>query len=1069
MIRFIWNNWWRNKGRFLLLLAGALIVSTGLSYLVGVSQTNNGTIVKELQNRWKSSYHIVVRPPEARSVTEDLNLLEPNYQSGLSGGISLVQYKKIKEIQDIEIAAPIAMLGFISNSVQLEKLSFKEQGIYRLEITEKANSGADVETYSNSDYWSNGIWQPKSGLGTEYGVYPVYENFTIGHGSYVMLAGIDPEAEAALVGLDESIIENKNSRYFTNEDTPSFYDDGEFTQHQIPILLSNQEYTDSTMTYTLSKVDIPYPSDQQVSIMESIKDKGGKAYLDKQETTVVKLYEFTTKETHKKLLNAIMNPTSEAIYDSQNIIAFKSSDVEYEPVTSPFKEQWPYAYEVKPYIIPENLGLKEKIAYRSVNMFNEDSLKWPRVTLDVKGVYDPSKLKLSKDPLTELPMETYFPAKAKWVLDKNGNPVNPSSDMIPLDNPYGFLTKPPSMLTTIEAAAGILGEKPISSIRIKVHDVEKMDDASAELLKKVAKQIEDETGLITDITLGSSPQPALTYIPGTKTKDSLGWIEQPWIKLGSSVSIFQEAKIGLSGVIASVILVAIVYVFSSNLVMMYTRRKEFAVLLSIGWRPGQLSRLLFMEATLLGIFVSLTSWLILGYIYLTSEISPSLFRFILIGLFGLMIYWLGTIIPALLVRKIKPYETMKSGEVSSVGKRWIPSRSIWTMSLHYLVGKWKRSLLSIISISLPTALFIVFLFVTFRLKGVMYATWLGQYVAVEVSSLHYIAMGVALLISILTTTEIIWQNVSERQPEIAILKSVGWYNQSIYWLVILEGVFSGFFAGIIGIALAIFFVWELYGIFPAEQLVFFLLAIFIPILTGMLGAVFPASKAMKIQPYQGMSGTAEYSRKTEKQMKIALFGISALLFIGLIGLLANAIPEMKESNAVPVNTNQVMTTEGETTKKADITVNHTIPNEKSGDIPASLQSFYDEAWKTVQLGETIKNSPIQSFKRSEVSIKEIPANHMEYISITMDVKNEEDAEGGNLNIKPVGFKMVDGDGKEYMPIDIEIPKKKHWNGYQLAPGGHVQFKLTFEVPNSKKPMVLIYLSSYEVGPVLVEI
>ncbi len=88
MLRFIWNSWWRNKERFILLLVGVLIVSTGLSYLIGTTQANNGTVVDELQKRWGSSYDIVVRPEGSRSVTEDLNLLEPNYMSGLDGGIS---------------------------------------------------------------------------------------------------------------------------------------------------------------------------------------------------------------------------------------------------------------------------------------------------------------------------------------------------------------------------------------------------------------------------------------------------------------------------------------------------------------------------------------------------------------------------------------------------------------------------------------------------------------------------------------------------------------------------------------------------------------------------------------------------------------------------------------------------------------------------------------------------------------------------------------------------------------------------------------------------------------------
>lgn len=104
MLKWIWNSWWRNRERFILLLVGVLIVSIGLSYLVGITEANKGTIVEELQKRWKSSYHMVVRPPDSRSVTEEKKLLEPNYLSGLAGGITLEQYEMIKAMDKVDIA-----------------------------------------------------------------------------------------------------------------------------------------------------------------------------------------------------------------------------------------------------------------------------------------------------------------------------------------------------------------------------------------------------------------------------------------------------------------------------------------------------------------------------------------------------------------------------------------------------------------------------------------------------------------------------------------------------------------------------------------------------------------------------------------------------------------------------------------------------------------------------------------------------------------------------------------------------------------------------------------------------
>ncbi|WP_346426762.1 FtsX-like permease family protein [Virgibacillus sp. YIM 98842] len=54
---------------------------------------------------------------------------------------------------------------------------------------------------------------------------------------------------------------------------------------------------------------------------------------------------------------------------------------------------------------------------------------------------------------------------------------------------------------------------------------------------------------------------------------------------------------------------AIVYVWSSGIVNLLAKRKEFAVLLSIGWRPSQLNRLLFIESSIVGLVVAFISWI----------------------------------------------------------------------------------------------------------------------------------------------------------------------------------------------------------------------------------------------------------------------------------------------------------------------------------------------------------------------------------------------------------------------------------------------------------------------------
>jgi hypothetical protein len=1056
------------------MLVGILILSIGLSYLVGITQANNGTIVDELQKRWKSSYDIVVRPQGSRSVTEDLNLLEPNYLSGLSGGISMEQYKKIKQMDDIEIAAPIAMVGYLFNDVKLDQISVTEPGVYRLKTIETNNDGIGDAKDEGAFYFTVGGWEPE-GTGKEYGTGRF--DGDLKYGSNILLAGIDPDAEAKLVGLDQAIIDNSNSRYFSREDAAEeivLDEDLDIKDTTIPVIISNKEYSDSKISFVVEKLDIPFQKlDEQKESMENVKKNGGETYLSKQKGTVIEKHTFTTIQAQKEIVKTIMNNQS-TLSNSSNFVALKPSPVEYRPIDSPFKDRWSFSYEITPYTLPKDSLIKVDQAYREVNMFGDNFKDWLRVRLNPVGVFDPTKINISKDPLTELPMETYFPAKAQLVMDADEKPVNPPRTMKPANNPYGFLTKPPTMLTTLDTAAKLLKDKPIASIRVKVKGVKNLNKDSEKLLKQVADQIEKETGLITDITLGSSPQPALTHVPGIEGRMGIGWLEQPWIKLGSSISIFKETKVGASSFIVAVILVAIVYVFSSNLLMMYARKKEFAVLLSLGWRPNQLSKLLFIESVILGSIVSVISWIILGYIYLTNDIDTSTGRIVLIGIFGLLIYLLGTLIPAILVQKIKPYDSMKAGEISK-GKRYFKSQTPIGISVNYMITRWKRSVLSIISMALPSAMLIFFIFVTFRLKGVMYATWLGQYVAVEIGPMHYLAMGIAMAIAILTTLEIIWQNVVERQPEFAVLKALGWRDGTIRKIILFEGGMNGLIAGIIGFGFALLGIIKVYGQFPINELFVLISTIAIPILAGVLGAVVPSTKAVKIQPYQGLSGSYSNSKKSERRFKYVFAVGGACLFAGIMLLLGTAIPETKDSAESKQNISNVAGTKGNAVEVYKPSNSKDKPDKKVVN-GTGFSSFYRVAYQTISAGEqfSLKNQfteevyfTIEVGKDVSGARKDKPKEGHKLISIPFSFTNYEEV---SWLMKPYTYQIIDENGKKYDPKDWEVVKRKNWRGLsQIVGEGEASVINTYEVPKATDKLIMVISNTNLPGDIVVNI
>ncbi|WP_062351830.1 ABC transporter permease [Bacillus kwashiorkori] len=864
MIRFIWKNWWRRKTKLFILLIGVLIISSGLSYLLGISNMNKQQVENELQKRWRTSYDIVVRPDGTRSTPEKDGLLDPNFLSGIAGGISLEQYEQIKAINDIEVAAPISMIGYVLYSINLEQLQLDE-GIYRMVKEEVSNNGVHEHVISETSYHPSGnkeIMMDKFRENPEYFIGFPYEHVT----AYrtVLLAAIDPEQEAKLVGLDQAIIPQGEGRYFSQDDySENILLSDESVEPKVflstfPIILSNHSYTDQQVNYIFEKLDLPFEQDQASETLQMVEEKGGEKYLNTLKGTVVKKFSFSDKQIHSALINSIAGynvetgepNTSNHLERLENRLFSQPQVIRYQERLSPFPERWPNAYEVKTFPI-------EGTSLHTFRVNSDENRKY--VSENIRpywiGFYDPSKLAIQKDPNNELPLETYRPAEAALVLDKENRPVNPQKMLQPTNINDSFISTPPSMLTTLEAAEMLLGDKPISAIRVKVLGVDKMSEANQQKLEKIAAEIEEKTGLITDITLGTSPQDTLIHVPAINNEEALGWIQQPWIKIGSSIALLQETQVGFGGLVISVIIVALLYVSATSLVSLLARRKEFAVLLAIGWRPKQISKLLLMESMLLGFLAMLISWAILSYIHIVNKQNIHFFEVLIVGFIAFIIYFIGAIVPAILVRNISPHETMRKGEISKLGRRFVRTRSVISMAFNHFLGKWRRGLLSVITIALPTSLLAIFLYITFRMQGVMFTTRLGQYVALEVGPVHYTAIGVALVMAILTTAQILWQNIVEREQEISLLKALGWKNSSVRSLIWTEGMITGIFSAAVSVTISYVILQSgVFGEIPMEEMRYVFATGIIPIIISLLGTILPGEKAVKIAPIAGLNG-----------------------------------------------------------------------------------------------------------------------------------------------------------------------------------------------------------------------
>src|SRR5260370_33917743 len=151
------------------------------------------------------------------------------------------------------------------------------------------------------------------------------------------------------------------------------------------------------------------------------------------------------------------------------------------------------------------------------------------------------------NPLNWLPENTYSVPPVILRYDAQGHPVTPAT-LLPTTNPPGFLLRPPLALTTIAAACELVGNRCISAIRVRVACVTTPHQESWQHIHQVPQEIHQQTGLQVVVTLGSSPQPTLVYVPGVgfgelgadRNIAPIGWVEERWIHIGVGLTFLNQ-------------------------------------------------------------------------------------------------------------------------------------------------------------------------------------------------------------------------------------------------------------------------------------------------------------------------------------------------------------------------------------------------------------------------------------------------------------------------------------------------------------------------------------------------
>src|SRR5574341_2508076 len=547
--------------RPVLLGLGLLTISAGAVLVIAAAQTTLIVADRELSNYWRTSYDILVRPAGSRlPIEEKYGLVEPNYLSGIWGGIAFEQYESIKAIPGVEVAAPIAMIGYVSAWAPGESMNLPNPGAYVVEETIKLNDGCRTYVMPRIEPQAFYYYDPKwsfdpveyNRILRESGITLLNNAGQIGGGVPfpILMAGIDPLQEAALVSIDKSILQG---RYLQQEEAlkPKVtmepvegYEGKPFQPINLPILINTTTYVDLLHHAELKHIILP----ERVTSVEEILAHGGTAYLEalpKQSVANTQMdsqaiYQRMIEQMTPKVRGPSQIPVAEMLQGAYAALS-TPSQLDYQESKPPFEYKG-LALALQLPIGQEGQAFPQ---YRTSLAPGEAEFD-VQYLWDVIGVFDIERIPRPAE-VSSVPLETYFPPIAILRYDEQGIPVESPCTLRPTLNAEGYIQPPPLVLTTLEAARALRGDAAISAIRVRVAldgcppeqpETCTLTAADQRKIEAIAIEIQRRTGLDVDIMVGSSPKRVLVHVPG------IGYVEEQWIQKGVNLIYKQGIQTG---------------------------------------------------------------------------------------------------------------------------------------------------------------------------------------------------------------------------------------------------------------------------------------------------------------------------------------------------------------------------------------------------------------------------------------------------------------------------------------------------------------------------------------------
>lgn len=833
----------RRPGRALALLAGIAVAVSSFTVLTAASEASRLEVVGTVEANSRSAYDVLVRPPQSRHELESAKgLVRPNFLSDHFGGITLDQVTQIRSVPGVDVAAPIAMVGFGSRGggapVELgSSVPSDRRSLFRLRSTRVVDGGLTrIELPNHYSYFTpneiqfnsgnprndpsleiaNGQQvpvcreeadappEPSGDSDPVLGCYSLSRDWsgavtdpgtaTIPWPAPYLIAAVDPAAEAELIGLDRSVV---SGSYLPQTWAEESVDP---TLRTVPVLHSAQSTTDATLEVVVEAL----PAEAAERAVGSV----GSDFARSLETVAgeqVWSGSVTAEDAYQRVSQQFSGDQGHRTMYTY----WRPGPVDQEPMGDTLV---PQSTTVPPAQWGEE-GLFVQLApetadtpFRELSIHGNSLGLYPseyRVQLRSVGAFDRAALN-EFSALAAESVAAFTPARLSCADQRSCDLLN-GGDLRPNASPVGYLQQPPTLLTTLDALPAFnngyyrkdaAASAPISAVRVRVDGVAGFDDASRERVRLVAEEINERTGLEVDIMLGASRSPQAISLPeGELGRPALSLTEL-WTKKGVAAVITEAVDRKSLLLFVLVLVVCALFIGNASAAAVRTRRTELGILACVGWSRRARFALVLGELMLLAVIAGLVgagvAWTTAGALGLTLS-----WQRCLLAIPAAIVISAGAgLIPAWSASRVVPMAAVRPAVAT--GRRTSLRFRVVGLGLANLRRRSSRSLLGGAALALGTSALTLLVAITTQFEGRLVGSLLGDVVSVQVREADYAAVIAMLVLAVICVADVLYLNVRERAAEFATLRATGWTEASIAALITVEGVAIGLLGSLVG-------------------------------------------------------------------------------------------------------------------------------------------------------------------------------------------------------------------------------------------------------------------------------